>query len=49
MSRSETTPVICSIRSASVDLPWSMWAMMQKLRISSGGVADGCEGLQGAR
>ena len=48
MSRSETTPVICSIRSASVDLPWSMWAMMQKLRISSGGVADGLERLQGA-
>jgi hypothetical protein len=22
-------------------LPWSMWAMMQKLRISSGGVAPG--------
>jgi hypothetical protein len=33
----ETTPVICSMRSASVDLPWSMWAMMQKLRISSEG------------
>jgi len=28
-----------SIRSASVDLPWSMWAMMQKFRIRSGGVA----------
>ena len=24
------------MRSASVDLPWSMWAMMQKLRISDG-------------
>src|SRR4051794_31421658 len=41
MARASTTPVICSIRSASVDLPWSMWAMMQKFRISSGGVADG--------
>jgi hypothetical protein len=34
-----------SIRSASVDLPWSMWAMMQKLRISSGGVVAGAGGL----
>jgi uncharacterized protein YbjT (DUF2867 family) len=33
IDRSSTTPVICSIRSARVDLPWSMWAMMQKLRI----------------
>ena len=39
--RASTTPVICSIRSASVDLPWSMWAMMQKLRMSSGVVAPG--------
>src|SRR4051794_40769870 len=44
MSRSETTPVICSIRSASVDLPWSMWAMMQKLRIAAGSVAAGSSG-----
>ena len=29
------------MRSASVDLPWSMCAMMQKLRIRSGGVALG--------
>ena len=36
--RSSTTPVSCSIRSASVDLPWSMWAMTQKFRISSGAV-----------
>jgi hypothetical protein len=35
-ARSSTTPVSCSMRSASVDLPWSMWAMMQKLRISDG-------------
>ncbi len=26
------------MRSASVDLPWSMWAMMQKFRIFSGDV-----------
>ena len=38
MSRSATTPVSCSIRSASVDLPWSMWAMMQKFRICAGAV-----------
>ena len=30
-----------SILSANVDLPWSMWAMMQKLRIRSGEVDDG--------
>jgi hypothetical protein len=33
MAGSSTTPVSCSIRSARVDLPWSMWAMMQKLRM----------------
>src|SRR5882757_5461665 len=38
MSRSATTPVIPSMRSASVDLPWSMWAMMQKFRICAGAV-----------
>ena len=38
IDRSSTTPVSCSIRSARVDLPWSMWAMMQKLRMRSGGV-----------
>ena len=26
------------MRSARVDLPWSMWAMMQKFRIRAGGV-----------
>ncbi len=39
--RSSTTPVSCSMRSASVDLPWSMCAMMQKLRMISGGVWPG--------
>src|SRR5689334_19882462 len=38
MARASTTPVSCSMRSASVDLPWSMWAMMQKFRIRAGGV-----------
>src|SRR3954451_4288453 len=45
--RSSTTPVSCSIRSASVDLPWSMCAMMQKFRMIAGSVlpgwAEGCE------
>ena len=36
--RPSTTPVSCSMRSASVDLPWSMWAMMQKLRMRAGSV-----------
>src|SRR4051794_7326732 len=36
--RASTTPVSCSIRSASVDLPWSMWAMMQKFRMIDGSV-----------
>src|SRR5258707_15787924 len=33
MSRSEMVPVTCNNRSASVLLPWSICAMMQKLRI----------------
>src|SRR6478672_3421863 len=41
-ARSSTTPVSCSIRSANVDLPWSMWAMMQKLRRIAGSVRPGC-------
>ena len=40
-ARSSTTPVSCSIRSASVDLPWSMWAMMQKFRMIAGSVRPG--------
>ena len=31
--RFSTVPVASISRSASVDLPWSMWATMQKLRI----------------
>ena len=41
IARASTTPVSCSIRSARVDLPWSMWAMMQKLRIIAGSVRPG--------
>src|ERR1700674_3004993 len=35
MSRWLIDPVYSSRRSASVDLPWSMWAMMQKFRTRS--------------
>ena len=33
MSRGLIAPVRSNRRSARVDLPWSMWAMMQKLRM----------------
>ena len=33
ISRVETVSVSSSSRSASVDLPWSIWAMIEKLRI----------------
>src|SRR5688572_16030153 len=36
MSRRAIVPVSSSRRSASVDLPWSMWAMMEKFRMRSG-------------
>ena len=60
IERPSTTPVCWSIRSASVDLPWSIWAMMQKFRTTEGSVLPGCgagggtgtefltNGLQGA-
>ena len=35
MSRRATVPVTSSRRSASIDFPWSMWAMIEKLRMSS--------------
>src|SRR4051794_3341608 len=38
MLRPSTIPVNSSIRSASVDLPWSMCAMMQKFRMRAGSV-----------
>jgi hypothetical protein len=34
-------PVIWIRRSASVDLPWSIWATMEKLRIRASGVLAG--------
>ena len=33
MSRAWTAPVISRMRSDNVDLPWSMWAMIEKLRM----------------
>src|SRR5216684_4496754 len=36
--RSVSAPVISRRRSASVDLPWSMCAMMQKLRMKFGSI-----------
>src|SRR5262245_47811412 len=33
--RASTAPVSSRMRSASVDLPWSMWAMIEKFRIRS--------------
>src|SRR5262245_32685233 len=36
--RSSTTPVSCSTRSASVDLPWSVCAMMQQFLMIAGAV-----------
>src|SRR3954454_103893 len=41
MLRPSTRPVTSSIRSASVDLPWSMWAMIQKFRMRAGSVLAG--------
>ena len=45
--RGSSTPVSRSIWSASVDLPWSMWAMIEKLRMRSGGVSPGWAGDRG--
>src|SRR3954468_18165703 len=35
--RASTAPVTSRMRSASVDLPWSIWAMIEKLRMFSAG------------
>ena len=37
ISRAVSPPVIWISRSASVDLPWSIWATMEKLRMLSNG------------
>src|ERR1039457_6657365 len=41
ISRCESAPVISSSRSASVDLPWSMCAMIEKLRMNWGSMRCG--------
>src|SRR5207249_6264609 len=48
----DSAPVSSRIRSDRVVLPWSMWAMMQKLRIRRGSMGPGSEveagvGVQG--
>src|SRR3954454_10195238 len=35
--RASTAPVTSRMRSARVDLPWSIWAMIEKLRMFSAG------------
>jgi hypothetical protein len=39
ISRASSPPVSWISRSASVDLPWSIWAMIAKLRMLAIGVA----------
>src|ERR1022692_4490052 len=48
-SRSVSAPVASSNRSASVDLPWSMWAMIEKLRMRRVGVSIRTLGSRPAR
>ena len=47
MSRFSTVSVLISSWSARVDLPWSMCAMMEKLRTRSGGTCGGREAAGG--
>src|SRR5215471_10317040 len=48
MSRASTAPVSSRMRSDSVDLPWSTWAMIEKLRMRerSMGVIDATAGCR---
>ena len=39
ISRSVNLPVVWISRSARVDFPWSIWAMIEKLRMWSTGVS----------
>src|SRR3954453_19723943 len=41
MSRASTAPVSSRMRSDSVDLPWSIWAMIERLRMRSRAVVMG--------
>src|SRR5436190_13557280 len=49
MSRLATVLVSTRMRSASVDLPWSMWATMQKLRILSRFIRESSKSYTGER
>ena len=51
ISREETAPVLSIRRSDKVVLPWSMCAMIEKLRMffMAKGPAPGCPGGQGVR
>src|SRR4051794_9914809 len=44
MSRDSTVCVISRMRSASVDFPWSMWAMIEKLRMRDWSAMGRCKG-----
>ena len=41
MRRGSTAPVISKMRSDRVDFPWSMWAIIEKLRIFAGLMSEG--------
>ncbi len=49
MSRDSTVWVISRMRSASVDLPWSMWAMIEKLRMRAWSAMGPQEARNGTR
>src|SRR4051794_7905530 len=46
--RGSTVPVTSRMRSASVDFPWSMWAMIEKLRMCWSGWATAASRLVAA-
>ena len=47
ISRAVRPPHSCISRSAKVDLPWSIWAMIEKLRIWERGVGALMDGYVG--
>src|SRR3712207_1089394 len=48
MERGSTVWVVSRMRSASVDFPWSMWAMIEKLRMCAWSAMSAGERLRGA-
>src|SRR6185503_1985563 len=48
MARGSTVCVISRMRSASVDFPWSMWAMIEKLRMRDWSVMGGGPRVRGS-